>query len=113
MDVWAGEELSFAAKGEFTLGDGRLAGADGVARGFRDLLRLFPLNSAKTGELIGRVSDVGASVPFAIGALGNVTMPTSGRLFLRVNASDDLANVLIDGNQAFGMQFTERHVQRP
>ena len=91
VDVWAGEKLSFAAKGEFTLGDGRLAGADGVARGFRDLLRVFPLNSAKTGELIGRVSDVGASVPFAIGALGDVTMPTSGRLFLRVNASDDLA----------------------
>ena len=87
----AGEVVKFAATGEFSLGDLRAVGPDGVDRGFRDLLRNFPLNSAKTGELIGRVSDMGASVPFPIGTMSEVTMPTSGRLFLRINSSDDLA----------------------
>jgi hypothetical protein len=90
IDDAAGETFNFAAKGEFTLGSTRVAGPAGVERGFKDLLRIFPLNSARAGELIGRVSSVEASFPFAIGAEGDVTMPTSGRLFLRVNASDDL-----------------------
>lgn len=90
IDVAAGEVLNFEAKGEFTLGGNRTAGPEGIERGFKDLLRIYPLNSAKTGELIGRVSSVEASYPFAIGAQGDVRMPTSGRLFLRVNASDDL-----------------------
>jgi hypothetical protein len=89
IDVAAGETLNFAATGEFTLGT-RAVGPDGAERGFKDLLRIFPLNSAKAGELIGRVSSVEASYPFAIGAQNELTMPTSGRLFLRVNASDDL-----------------------
>jgi hypothetical protein len=86
----AGEVAKFTATGSFTLSDGRVAGPDGLDRGWKDLLRAFPLNSAKTGALVGRVSDVGASVPFSVGASGNVTMPTSGRLFLRVNVSSDL-----------------------
>lgn len=89
--VAAGETLSFTASGKFTLADGRVAGPDGVARGWKDLLRQFPLNSAKVGALVGRVSDVGASVPFLIGAKNNVAVPTRGRLFLRVNVTDDLA----------------------
>ena len=90
IDVAAGEVLNFAATGKFTLAGTREAGPEGVERGFKDLLRIFPLNSANTGELIGRVSSVEASYPFAIGSGGDLTMPTSGRLFLRVNASDDL-----------------------
>lgn len=90
IDVTAGEVLSFDAKGQFTLTGGRIVGPEGVERGFKDLLRIFPLNSARTGELIGRVTSVEASYPFEIGAQGKVTMPTRGRLFLRVNASDDL-----------------------
>lgn len=39
---------------------------------------------------MGRVSDAAASVPFSVGGGGEVTMPTSGRLFLRVNVSSDL-----------------------
>ena len=90
IDVAAGEVLSFEAKGQITLAGDRVTGPEGVERGFKDLLRIFPLNSAKTGELIGRVSNVEASYPFEIGAQGKITMPTRWRLFLRVNASDDL-----------------------
>lgn len=86
----AGEQASFTVSGSFTLSDGRVAGPDGLERGWKDLLRVFPLNQAKVGAVIGRVSDIGASVPFPIGANGDVTVPTNGKLFLRVNVSDDL-----------------------
>jgi LssY C-terminus len=86
----AGETADFTATGSFTLSDGREVGPDGLARGWKDLLRQFPLNQAQVGALIGRMSDMGASVPFSIGANGNVTMPTSGTLYLRVNVSSDL-----------------------
>ncbi len=86
----AGETANFTATGSFTLSDAREVGPDGLARGWKDLLRQFPLNQAQVGALIGRVSDMGASVPFSIGANGNVTMPTSGTLYLRVNVSSDL-----------------------
>ena len=86
----SGETADFTATGSFTLSDGREVEPDGLARGWKDLLRPFPLNQAQVGALIGRVSDMGASVPFSIGANGNVTMPTSGTLYLRVNVSSDL-----------------------
>ena len=89
--VAAGEQLTATATGMQTLSDGRVAGPDGLDHGWKDLLRQFPSKQARTGELIGRVSSVEASVPFALGAGGIVTMPTSGRLYLRSNVSEDLA----------------------
>jgi hypothetical protein len=87
----AGETANFTATGSFTLADARVVTPDGLDRGWKDLLRQFPLNQAKVGALIGRVSDAGASVPFSIGANGQVPMPTNGTLYLRVNVSTDLA----------------------
>ncbi|HZY61707.1 MAG TPA: LssY C-terminal domain-containing protein [Edaphobacter sp.] len=87
----AGEHATFTATGKFTMADGRIAEPDGLTRGWKDLLRQFPLNSANVGALVGRVSDIGASVPFLIGAKNEVTMPTSGKLYLCVNATSDLA----------------------
>ncbi len=86
----AGEQVNFTVSGRFTLSDGRAVGPDGLDRGWMDLLRQFPLNQAKVGAVVARVSDMGASVPFPIEASGAVTMPTSGKLFLRVNVSNDL-----------------------
>ncbi len=86
----AGEKANFTVTGSFTLSDGRVVGPDGLDRGWKDLLRQFPSNQAKVGSLIGRVSDVDATVPFSVGSSGDITMPTSGKLFLRVNVSSDL-----------------------
>ena len=100
----AAEEIAFTAEGTMTLSDGRGTGPEGLERGWKDLLRQFSLNSAKTGELIGRVSDVGASVPFAIGNKGDVTVPTSGKLYLRANVSPDLEAV---GSYKVKMKFVQ------
>jgi hypothetical protein len=86
----AGEQATFTVTGSFNLVDGRSVGPDGLDRGWKDLLRNFPLNQAKVGALIGRVSDLGASVPFSVGANGQVSMPTSGKLYLAVNTTSDL-----------------------
>ncbi len=91
-----GEQASFAVTGSFTLGDGRVTGPEGMERGWKDLLRQFPLNSAKVGAVVGRVSDVGASVPFLVGSQSEVTIPTTGRLYLTVNVSNDLTATGID-----------------
>lgn len=90
IPVVAGEHLSIVATGSLTLADNRPVTAAGLDRGWKDLLRQFPLNDAKTGELIGRVSDLGASVPFAVGASADAVMPTSGHLYLRANLTSDL-----------------------
>jgi len=86
----AGEQAHFTASGSASLPDGRTVDPDGTERGWRDLLRQFPLNDAATGALVGRVSDVGASVPFLIGKESDVTIPANGRLYLRMNTSSDL-----------------------
>lgn len=86
----AGEKATFTTTGSMSLSTGQTLTPDGEARGWKDLLRQFPLNSANTGALIGRVSDINASVPFLIGAKNKVMIPTRGRLYLRANLSDDL-----------------------
>ena len=90
IDVTAGERLSFTATGTETLAGNRTTGPEGLDRGWKDLLRQFPARDARTGELIGRVSDIAATVPFAIGATQTLSMPTSGRLFLAANTTSDL-----------------------
>ena len=90
VPVVAGEHFSITATGSLTLVDNRPVTPAGLDRGWKDMLRQFPLNDARTGELIGRVSDLGASVPFAIGASADAVMPTSGHLYLRANLSSDL-----------------------
>jgi hypothetical protein len=87
----AGELAKFTVTGDVQMADGRKTSADGAERGWKDLVRQFPLNQAKVGALIGRVSDMGASVPFSIGASGEVPMPTTGKLYLRANTSSDLS----------------------
>lgn len=88
--VAPGDSLTFTASGDVTLADGRKVTADGSARGWKDLLRQFPDNSAPAGALVGRIGSEAASVPFAIGANKTVPVTTSGELFLRINASSDL-----------------------
>ncbi len=89
--VSGGEQVAFTATGTITLADGRGIAPAGLDRGWKDLLRQFPLNSANTGSLIGRVGSDAASVPFAIGDTATVTMPVTGTLFLRANLSTDLS----------------------
>ncbi|MBB5316715.1 LssY C-terminal domain-containing protein [Tunturibacter empetritectus] len=88
--VAAGDTMSYSATGQLTLWDARASAPAGVARGWKDLLRQFPLDSASAGALIGRIGSADAAVPFAIGGQLEQTVPASGELFLAANVPKEV-----------------------
>jgi hypothetical protein len=102
--VTLGDRLTFTSSGTLTLADGHTATPDGNPRGWKDLIRQFPLNSANSGELIGRISSQDATVPFSIGASKQIDVTTSGKLYLRANLSEDLSG---EGSYLVGMKLSK------
>lgn len=91
IEVEAGERLVFAASGRMRFADQPADNTpSGITRGFKDLLRILPLNDAGRGAVIGRIGDAGTSQPFLIGEKRDLVAPNSGRLSVGVNeASND------------------------
>src|SRR3954447_24928257 len=90
LDLRAGDSLQFTTTGTLNLGAGKTAGPQGAQRGFRDLIKAYPVNGAGLGALIGRIGSSDAAVPFLIGGGRQIQVPRAGRLFLSVNkASSD------------------------
>lgn len=87
--VAAGESLQLSATGEIELA-GHTLTPDGMTRGWRDMLRRFPVDTANAGALVGKIGDSAAAVPFAIGRSATVAAAQTGTFFVRVNASSDL-----------------------
>lgn len=86
IDVQAGEHVVASATGSLRYADQQAdTSPAGIARGFKDLLRTFPLNAAGRGAVIGRIGDQDTSQPFLIGAKCDVISPLSGRLSIGIN----------------------------
>jgi len=86
LDVKAGEVWLFEASGELKYAEAKQpAGPDGLARGWMDLIKAYPLNSAGRGALIGRVGESAAAFPFLIGARRESRAQIAGRLFVGLN----------------------------
>jgi hypothetical protein len=109
VEVTPADQLSFTATGNLTLADGRQAPPDGLARGWKDLIRVFPLNSANSGALIGRIGNGDAAVPFLIGASKDVDVSATGHLYLRLNLSSDLSG---SGSIAVTMKLSSQTAQK-
>jgi hypothetical protein len=90
VQLAAGDQVVFEATGTMTLSDARNVTPAGSPRGWRDLLRMYPLSSAGAGALIGRIGKNDAALPFAIGNSDTLTAPVGGELYLRANISPDL-----------------------
>ncbi|MEO8025906.1 MAG: LssY C-terminal domain-containing protein [Bryobacteraceae bacterium] len=84
IDVAAGDSITFSATGTVQLG-GKSIDPDGGGRGFSDLIKVYPLNDANKGAVLGRIGSEAASRPFLIGSRRESKAPISGRLFLGVN----------------------------
>jgi hypothetical protein len=107
--VAPGDHLNFTATGNVTLGDGRTVPPDGIARGWKDLMRIYPLNTANSGALIGRIGKEAAAVPFLIGATKEMDVSSTGNLFLRSNLTSDLSG---SGDVSVKMKLSDQPTQK-
>src|SRR5882672_2141903 len=90
IDVRPGEHIVVIAKGTLRYADAKEDnGPDGITRGFKDLLRILPFNSAGRGALIGRIGDAEIAQPFLVGAHRDFVAPVAGRLAIGINQADD------------------------
>jgi hypothetical protein len=105
IDLRAGDSIQITATGTLNLGTGKSAGPQGAQRGFRDLLKNYPVNEAGLGAVIGRIGSSDAAVPFLIGASRQVQVPRAGRLFLGVNKT---GNDQPDGSFHVTVEFLSR-----
>jgi hypothetical protein len=103
------DHVNFIATGNLSLADGRSAPPDGLTRGWKDLIRVYPLNSANSGALIGRIGNDNAAVPFLIGATKDMDISATGNLYLRLNLSSDLSGT---GNIEVKMKLTNQPTQK-
>jgi len=85
VDLRAGDALQVSATGTVSLGTGRTAGPAGAPRGFRDLIKSYPVNEAGLGAFIGRIGSSDTAQPFLLGPSKQIQVPRAGRLFLGVN----------------------------
>src|SRR5580704_11960961 len=94
IEVQPGEHIVVTAKGTLRYADAKEDnGPDGITRGFKDLLRILPLNAAGRGALIGRVGEAEIAQPFLLGAHRDVIAPVAGPLAIGINqTSDDTAD---------------------
>src|SRR5712692_5508622 len=90
IDVKAGERIQVSAKGTLRCAEAQQEnGPEGLPRGFRDLLRILPLNQAGRGALIGRIGDADIAEPFLIGPKIEILARVHGRLFLGINQQNE------------------------
>src|ERR1700722_17229838 len=86
ITVQPGEHVVATATGKMHYADSPTdAGPEGLTRGFKDLIRILPYNTAGRGAVIGRVGDAATAQPFLIGAHCNVISYSGGWLSIGVN----------------------------
>jgi LssY C-terminus len=84
-----GDTFDIAATGQLQYTGAKTPpnGPEGLARGFGDLIKAFPVNAAGRGAVIGRIGDNPAARAFLIGAKYSSQAPVAGHLFVAVNQS--------------------------
>jgi hypothetical protein len=94
VDLAAGDRVEITASGQLQYSEAtQPAGPDGLPRGWKDLLRMLPVNDVGRGALLARIGDTEASQPFVAGAKKQFSAPVAGRLFLGINQmSNDRGN---------------------
>jgi len=108
LDLRPGDVLTISASGTLKVRNGKSTSsvtAAGANRGFRDLIKAYPVNEAGQGALIGRVGSSDTATPFLVGANKSWTSPRAGRLFLGINKSDNDAP---DGAFHVKIEFASR-----
>jgi hypothetical protein len=110
VDLRAQDVVVITASGSLTLSQGRTTGPAGLPRGFRDLLKAYPVNEGGLGALIGRIGSSDVAVPFLAGEAKRLEVPRAGRLFLSINKS---GNDSVDGTFHAMVEFQSRGSDKP
>jgi hypothetical protein len=108
LDLRPGDKLAISATGTMKTVSGKnttSVSASGANRGFRDLIKTYPVNEAGQGALIGRIGSSDAATPFLVGTSKSWTSPRAGRLFLGINKS---SGDKPDGTFHVKIEFTSR-----
>jgi hypothetical protein len=110
IDIRAQDEVTLTGSGTLTLANGQKVTPTGAKRGFRDMIRTYPVNDAGQAALIGRLGDGAAARAFAIGSELKWKAPKAGRLFLGVNKA---GNDAPKGTFHVKVAFTKRAPEEP
>ena len=95
IDVKAGEVLKFTATGTLQfLAPSRQVGPEGMARGWMDMIKTFPVLDGNKSALIGRIGDRETTRAFLVGPARELKVALDGRLYLGLNM---LASDRVDG----------------
>ena len=90
ITVQPGEHMVASSTGTLRYPDAKDDnGPDGIVRGFKDLLRILPLNAAGRGAVIGRIGDPQFAQPFLLGAQRDVVAAVAGPLSIGINQAAD------------------------
>ncbi len=83
-----GQRIVVTAEGKLRYSDAKADnGPEGLARGFKDLIRILPLNSEGRGALIAKIGDPDVAEAFFLGAKKDDISPISGKLSIGINQS--------------------------
>jgi hypothetical protein len=116
IDLRRGDSVVLTADGTVQLppqgksAESKSVGPAGQPRGFRDLIKIYPLNTAGFGALLGRIGSSDAAEPFLIGARKEMQVLRAGRLFAGPNAAK---NDSLTGSFGLTISFTTRGPATP
>jgi hypothetical protein len=89
LTVEPGQHIVVTADGTLRYADAKEDdGPTGLARNFKDLIRILPDNGSGRGALLGRIGDPDTAQPFLIGAHKDVVAPVGGKFFLGINQAN-------------------------
>ncbi len=83
-----GQRIIVTAEGKLRYSDAKADnGPEGLPRGFKDLLRVLPLNTEGRGALIAKIGDPDIAETFLLGPKKDTVSPISGKLSIGINQS--------------------------
>jgi len=109
VELRAGDTIVITVEGTLELPQGKSCGPEGLPRGLKDLLKVYPVNEVGLGAAIGRIGSNDVALPFPVGAKKEVQVRRAGHLFLGVN----FANESLSGEYTAKVEFTKRGPEKP
>jgi hypothetical protein len=110
VEVRAGDSIRITITGNLQYTGSQQNGPEGLPRGFKDLIRQFPVNSAGRGTAIARIGDADSAIPFVVGPSKELRANANGHLFIGINQT---GNDSADGSYHATVEIIARSANAP